>query len=65
MEFEFPQYEFKGHGDGAWKEVTEMEAFQNLATTFQEVVPMLTELLNGKIIEVSGGLYRVRKERYQ
>ena len=65
MEFEFPQYESKGHGEGAWKEVTEIEAFKNLADTFPEVVPMLTELLNGKVIKISGGLCRVRKVRSQ
>ena len=63
MNFEFPQYELKYDGQVDWAQIPETVALEYLAETYQAVVPVLTDLLNGLEIKVKCGFCRAKRSQ--
>jgi hypothetical protein len=61
LNFEFPRYELKRDGQDDWAQISEQVALENLAETYQEVVPVLVDLLNGIEIQVKCGRCRTSR----
>ena len=61
MNFEFPQYELKCEGQADWEQISETDAFENLAETYPAVVPVLKDLLNGLEIKVECEFCRAKR----
>jgi len=61
LNFEFPQYELKYDGQADWEQISETDAFENLAETYPAVVPVLKDLLNGLEIKVKCGFCRAKR----
>ena len=58
MEFNLGRYEYKHFGEHQWRRVSEKAVLQKLADNFDPLTPVLANMLCGKEIITSEGIYR-------
>jgi len=55
-----PCYEFWCYDKNEWKEIPEIEIMNRLYKIYKKVSPAIKEMINGKELQTSDGLYRLR-----
>jgi hypothetical protein len=60
MRFQIPQFEFKHVGSEDWKEVPEITVFEKLVDKYGRVIPLLTDMMQGKEIVTADGVFRMK-----
>ena len=62
MNFAMPQYEFRYHGEKAWKEISEIELMQRLHENYDRVTPAIQTMLEGGQLLSADGVYRLKSK---
>ena len=60
MSFQIPQFEFKHVGSEDWEEVSEITVFEKLVDKYGRVIPVMTDMMQGKEIVTPEGVYRMK-----
>ena len=60
MKFEISQYEFKDSNDEDWQQVSETFVLEKLVDVFDPLTPLLSEMLEGKEVITSEGVFRIK-----
>ena len=61
MQFKISQYEFKDSNGDSWQKVSETFVLEKLADVFDPLTPLLSEMLQGKEVITSEGVFRMKK----
>ena len=60
MQLDMPKYEVRNVDGGLWEDVSEKNLIETLVDIFDQVSPILTELLHGKEVITPYGIYRLK-----
>lgn len=60
--FAMPLYEVKYHGEDEWMEISDLELMDQLYRTYKKVTPAIKEMIMGKEVETSHGIYRLKSK---
>jgi hypothetical protein len=60
MQFEITQYEFKDSKGDDWQKVSETFVLEKLVDLFDPLTPLLSEMVQGKEIITSEGVFRIK-----
>ena len=60
MQFKISQYEFKDSNDEDWQQVSETFVLEKLVDVFDPLTPLLSEILEGKEVITSEGVFRIK-----
>jgi hypothetical protein len=60
MKFNMPKYEVRKVDGGRWEEVSEEKIMGILVDIFDQVYPILTDILQGKEVITPFGIYRLK-----
>ncbi len=58
--FALPLYEVKYHEEDEWMEISEIKLMDQLYRTHKKVTPAIKEMIMGKEVETSYGIYRLK-----
>ena len=61
MQFKISQYEFKESNGDSWRKVSETIVLEKLVDVFDPLTPLLSEMLQGKEVITSEGVFRMKK----
>ena len=61
MQFKFAQYEAMHGNDECWKDVSERTAMDRISDCYDQVSPVLQDLFQGKEINTSDAVFRIKK----
>ena len=61
MHFTFAQYEVTNGNDEFWEEVSEKTAMDRISDCYDQVSPVLQDLFQGKEINTSDAILRIKK----
>jgi hypothetical protein len=61
MQFKISQYEFKESNGDSWRKVSETFVLEKLVDVFDPLTPLLSEMLQGKEVITSEGVFRMKK----
>ena len=60
LKFAMPLYEAKYHEEEEWMEISEIDLMDQLYRTYKKVTPAIKEMIMGKEVETSHGIYRLK-----
>ena len=60
MQFKISQYEFKDSNAEDWQQVSETFVLVKLVDAFDPLTPLLSEMLEGKEVITSEGVFRIK-----
>jgi hypothetical protein len=60
MQFKLSQYEFKDSNSDDWQEISEIIVLGKLADEYDRLTPLLSEMLQGKEIMTTEGIFRMK-----
>ena len=60
LKFAMPVYEAKYHKEDEWVEISELELMDQLYKTYSKVTPAIKEMINGKEVQTSEAVYRLK-----
>jgi len=60
MQFKISQYEFKDSNAEDWQQVSETFVLEKLVDVFDPLTPLLSEMLEGKEVITSEGVFRIK-----
>ncbi len=60
MQFKISQFEFRYSNRDDWQKVSETIALGKLADVFGRITPLLSEMLQGKEVITSEGIFRMK-----
>jgi hypothetical protein len=60
MQIDMPKYEVKNVDGGRWKDVSEKTIMETLVDIFDQVTPIMTDILHGKEVITPYGIYRLK-----
>ena len=60
LKYAMPLYEAKYHVGDEWMEISELNLMDQLYRTHKKVTPAIKEMIKGKEIETSHGIYRLK-----
>ena len=60
MRSQISQFEFKRFGRKDWEEVSEITVFEKLVDKYGRVIPVMTDMMQGKEIVTPEGVYRMK-----
>ena len=58
-----PVYELKYSEKKDWNTVSENSALKNLLDNFEQITPIINEMLHGKEINTQRGIFRIKNHR--
>jgi hypothetical protein len=60
MQIDMPKYEVRNVDGGRWKDVSEKNFMETLVDIFDQITPIMTDILLGKEIPTPYGTYRLK-----
>ena len=60
MNFSMPQYECKYKGKRKWENISESDLLRDLNEYYERVTPVIKQIIKGKHIQTSKGVYRLK-----
>ena len=60
MQIEMPQYEVRNVDGGRWEDISEKNFMERLVDIFDQVTPIMADILHGKEITTPYGIYRLK-----
>jgi hypothetical protein len=61
MRFTISRYEFKDYNGDSWQKVSETFVLEKLVDFFDPLIPVLSEMVQGKEVITSEGVFRMKK----
>jgi hypothetical protein len=58
--YTMPLYEVRYHGREEWEEISDVELMERLYKTYKRVTPAIKEMINGKEVQTSDAVYRLK-----
>ena len=55
-----PLYEVRYHDREEWEEISDVELMERLYKTYKRVTPAIKEMINGKEVQTSEAVYRLK-----
>ena len=60
MQIDMPKYEIRDVDGGRWVDISEKKFMETLADFFDQVTPIMTDILDGKEVITPYGIYRLK-----
>ena len=60
MQIDMPKYEVRNVDGGRWEDVSEKNFMETLADIFDQVTPIMNDILHGKEVPTPNGIYRLK-----
>ena len=60
MQIEMPKYEVRQVDDGLWEDISEKNFMEIMVDIFDQVTPIMTDILLGKEVITPYGIYRLK-----
>ncbi len=60
MQIGMPKYEVKNVDGGRWEDISEKTIMEILVDIFDQVTPIMTDILHGKEVITPYGIYRLK-----
>jgi hypothetical protein len=60
MQIEMPKYEVRNVDGGLWEDISEKNFMETLVDIFDQVSPIMTDILHGKEVITRFGIYRLK-----
>ena len=60
MQIEMPRYEVRNVDGGSWEDISEKIFMETLVDVFDQVAPVMTDILHGKEVVTPNGIYRLK-----
>ena len=60
MQIEMPRYEVRNVDGGSWEDISEKIFMETLVDVFDEVAPVMSDILHGKEVVTPNGIYRLK-----
>ena len=60
MQIDMPKYEVRNVDGERWEDVSEKNVMETLVDIFDQVTPIMTEILHGKEVITPFGIYRLK-----
>ena len=60
MQIDMPKYEVRNVDGGRWKDVSEKNFMETLVDIFDQVTPIMADILLGKEVITPYGIYRLK-----
>ena len=60
MQIEMPKYEVRDVDGGLWKDISERNFMEIMVDIFDQVTPIMTDILLGKEVITPYGIYRLK-----
>ena len=60
MQIDMPKYEVRNIDGGRWEDISEKNFMESLVDIFDQVSPIMTEILHGKEVSTPYGIYRLK-----
>ena len=58
--YTMPLYEVRYHDREEWEEISDVELMERLYKTYKRVTPAIKEMINGKEVQTSEAVYRLK-----
>ena len=62
MQIDMPKYEVRNVDGDRWEDISEKNFMESLVDIFDQVSPIMTEILHGKEVSTPYGIYRLKIE---
>ena len=60
MQIDIPKYEFRNVDGGRWEDISEKTIMETLVDIFDQVTPIIADILHGKEVITPYGIYRLK-----
>jgi hypothetical protein len=60
MQIDMPKYEVRDVDGGRWVDISEKKFMETLVDFFDQVTPIMTDILDGKEVITPYGIYRLK-----
>ena len=60
MQIDMPRYEVRNVDGDRWEDVSEKNFMETLADIFDQVTPIMNDILHGKEVPTPYGIYRLK-----
>lgn len=60
MQIDMPKYEVRDVDGGRWVDISEKNFMETLVNIFDQVTPIMTDILDGKEVITPYGIYRLK-----
>ena len=60
MQIDMPKYEVRNVGGDRWEDISEKNFMESLVDIFDQVSPIMTEILHGNEVTTPYGTYRLK-----
>jgi hypothetical protein len=60
MLIDMPKYEVRNVDGGRWEDISEKNIMESLVDIFDQITPIMTEILHGKEVTTPCGIYRLK-----
>jgi hypothetical protein len=60
MQIDMPKYEVRNVDGGQWEDISEKTIMETLVDIFDQVTPIMTDILHGKEVITPYGIYRLK-----
>ncbi len=60
MQIDMPKYEVRDVDGGQWEDVSEKNFMETLVNIFDQVTPIMADILDGKEVITPYGIYRLK-----
>jgi hypothetical protein len=60
MQIDMPKYEIRDVDGGRWVDISEKKFMETLVDFFDQVTPIMTDILDGKEVITPYGIYRLK-----
>ena len=60
MQIDMPRYEVRTVDGGRWEDISEKIFMETLVDVFEQVTPIMTDILHGKEVITPTGIYRLK-----
>ncbi len=60
MQIAMPEYEVRNVDGGSWRDISEKKFMESLVDIFDQVTPIMTDILLGKEVITPYGIYRLK-----
>ena len=60
MQIEMPQYEVRNIDGDRWEDISEKNFMETMVEIFDQLSPILADILHGKEVTTPNGIYRLK-----
>ena len=60
MQIDMPKYEVRNVDGGRWEDISEKNFMESLVDIFDQVTPIMIEILHGREVSTPSGIYRLK-----